>query len=157
MYLFFIYMFICSPPAFHFFFPYLSCASSTSVCSFHSFMYYFFLPPCLVSSYLTSYCEVLSSNIRLIIAYHDRFFLGVLIVSTKILGFYLKLSHDNFVARATQISIYSLSWSLTAVLSELSTQHLNKQQIKRTTCHVLLFLFFCGFYLYCFHFLRLSL
>jgi len=44
------------------------------------------------------------------------------------------------------------------VLSELSTEPLNKQMIKRTTCHIfILLILFCGFYLYCFHILYLSL
>jgi hypothetical protein len=193
-------------------------------------MHYFFLSSCLVSSSLTSYCEVLGSNLRLLIAYHDRFSSGVLTVSRKIVGskavplkawsgpegsrklsfpdfvttvqdggkvvslthrphlpqeillvlisvrgwidprencaILSKLSHDSFVTRASQISIYLLSWSLTTVLSwslttvlswslttvlfrslttvlsELSTQPLNKQIIKRTTSKFLFFICF---------------
>lgn len=62
----------------------------------------FFLSSCLVSSSLTSYCQTLGSNLRLIFAFHDRFFLVVFTLSRKIVGFYLKLSHDIFD------SIYSL-------------------------------------------------
>jgi hypothetical protein len=87
-----------------------------------------------------------------------EFFGCVLTVSRKIVWFYLKLSHHSFVTRASQISIYSLFWSLTIVLFELSTEPLNKKKIKRTTCHIfVLLIFFCGFYLYCFHILCLSL
>ena len=95
-------MFICSPSVFHFFLTSHVLSAPLFVRS-HSFMHYFFLSPCLVSSSLTSYCQMLGSILRLIVAFHDRFFLAVLTLSRKIVGFYLKLSHDSFV------SIYSLS------------------------------------------------
>jgi len=69
----FTYMFICSPSAFHFFLTSHILPPPLFVRS-HSFMNYFFISPCLVSSSLTSYCEMLASNPRLIIAYHDRIF-----------------------------------------------------------------------------------
>ena len=122
----FICMFICSPFAFHFF---LTSHVLLPLLFFrsHSYIHYFFLSPCLVSNSHTSYCEMLGSNLGLIIASHDRFFQGDLTVSRKIVGIYLKLSHDNFVTRASQMSIFSLSLSLTTVLSELPTDPLNKQ------------------------------